>query len=271
MRRSPKRLSTPRRGGLARAADPLEDRRGSRRRPGSRGPRTDTARSPAAVEPGPVAHAVERKEERRVGRRRRRRRAELAPDSTAALKRASVRRLSRPRRRITRHRGRGAPERRGRRAVVRRVVAAQVEPASQPRAPARRQSTQATVYSWCWSSAASSKNCVESGEPDPLHRRSRAGDALEPDLGPEDQAGEAQPADRGVEQLGRSGAQTIRSPLERSSSSRVTWAPKVPGAVVVLAVDVVRDGAARPTPTGCPAPPAGTSRAARRARGSPPA
>ena len=85
------------------------------------------------------------------------------------------------------------------------------------------------MYSKAWSSARELEELVEAGEPDPLHRDRRARSiGLSRISAHSDQPGQAQPADSGLKQPASSGAQTTRSPLERRSSSRVTWAPNVP-------------------------------------------
>jgi hypothetical protein len=51
--------------------------------------------------------------------------------------------------------------------------------------------------------------------------------AFEPELGPEDQPGQAETADRRLEELR---VLVGRWPSERRSRKRVTWQPKVPAA-----------------------------------------
>ena len=125
------------------------------------------------------------------------------------------------------------------------------------------------MYSNAWSSAARAKNPSRSGKSDPFHRDPGARHALEPDLGPEDQPGEPQPADGGVEErVLRAADDALAARAQQLEPGDVR--PEGAGPVVVLAVDVVGDGAAHARPSASPARPAGTSRAARPARGSPP-
>jgi hypothetical protein len=95
---------------------------------------------------------------------------------------------------------------------------------------------------------------VELSEPvvaDPLERDAGAGDAHQSDLGPEDHAREAQPADRRPEQVRmlRKGAD---DPVSIGSEELEPGDVGAEGAgtMMVLAVDVVGDGPADRHPSG---------------------
>ena len=83
---------------------------------------------------------------------------------------------------------------------------------------------------------------VEAPEPDSLHLQTRARDAHELDLHPRDQAREAHPADRRTEEFGVLLGRTLPPAAVRAPEFEAAdVAAERSRAVVVLAVDVVRD------------------------------
>ena len=71
---------------------------------------------------------------------------------------------------------------------------------------------------------------VQRAEAHRLHVDERAGNAPQPELGPQDDAGEPETPDRRAEEVARSrpACKSGAAPSERMRAKRVTWRPKVP-------------------------------------------